>query len=542
MSGMRTRMVAAGLLLASATAALADGHEAVPDVTDVVQTTKGDVQGLKDDGIEAFLGIPYAAPPVADLRFKAPQPDAAWDGIHDATSLGAPCMQMYSASGSCVSDFTRQMQVIFPTAGEAKIDNEDCLFLNVWTPASDDAKRPVMVWFHGGGYAYGSGGWAAYDGRNLAEKGDVVVVTVNHRLNAFGYLHFAEGGEDFATSGNVGNLDLVASLEWVRDNIAAFGGDPDNVTIMGESGGGSKVSHMLATPAADGLFDKAIIQSGPGVTSGKPAEAAELSAALMEKLGVSTISELQAVPAETLLTAARSVLEARAVPGGFGGPNFGPIAGGNVLPRDPFLPAGPEQSKDVPVMIGWNKDEMTLFVAAQPWFGVINDAALDAMAQGMGGASPALVAAYRAENPDYSPSHIAARAMGARFVYGSHILADQKARQGGAPVYVYRLDWETHVNDGIFKTPHTLDIPFMFDNIDNSRVLVGPGEEPERLAAMMSDAWISFAKTGTPASALLPEWPAYSPESRMVMTFNVEPEVVDDPEAAARTILSSSAQ
>lgn len=542
MSALRIRMAAAGVLLGSATAAFADGHEAVPQVTDVVETTKGEVQGFEDEGIEAFLGIPYAAPPVADLRFKPPQPAAAWEGIYDATSLGAPCMQMYSPSGSRVSEFTRQMQVIFPTAGEAKIDNEDCLFLNVWTPASDGEKRPVMVWFHGGGYAYGSGGWPAYDGRNLAEKGDVVVVTVNHRLNAFGYTHFADGGEDFAGSGNAGNLDLVASLEWVRDNIAAFGGDPDNVTIMGESGGGSKVSHMLATPAADGLFDKAIIQSGPGVTSGKPAEAAEMSSALMAKLSVSSIAELQAVPAETLLNAARAVVSERAAPGGFGGPNFGPIADGTVLPRDPFIPAAPEQSKDVPVMIGWNKDEMTLFVAAQPWFGYLNDAALDAMAQGMGGNAPALIAAYREENPDYSPSHIAARAMGARFVYGSYILADQKARQGGAPVYVYRLDYETPVNEGIFKSPHTLDIPFMFDNVEESRVLVGPGEGPEQLAAMMSDAWISFARTGTPESELLPDWPAYSPQQRMVMTFDTEPAVVDDPEAAARKIMSSGAE
>ncbi len=539
MFALRIRTVAAGLLLASTTGVFAqDGS--VPSVTDVVETTKGSVQGYEDDGIEAFLGIPYAAAPIGELRFKPPQAATEWEGIYDATSLGAPCMQMYAASGSRVSDFTRQMQSIFPTSGEAKIDNEDCLFLNVWTPESDEGARPVMVWFHGGGYSYGSGGWPAYDGRNLAEKGDVVVVTVNHRLNAFGYTHFADGGDEFARSGNAGNLDLVASLEWVRDNIAAFGGDPDNVTIMGESGGGSKVSHMLATPAADGLFDKAVIQSGPGVTSGKPEEAADLSAALMEKLEVTSIAELQAVPAETLLSAARAVVAERSSSGGFGGPNFGPIADGDVLPRDPFLPAAPEQSKDVPIMIGWNKDEMTLFVGAQPWFGLLNDAALDRMAQGMGGASPALVAAYRELEPEYSASHIAARAMGARFAYGSYILADQKARQGGAPVYMYRLDWETPVNGGMLKAPHTLDIPFMFDNVDETRVFVGAGEEPERLAEMMSDAWISFAKTGTPSSELLPAWPAYSPDQRLVMSFDIEPEVLDYPEGEMREIMAAA--
>ncbi len=527
-------LVLAGLLAAVAAAA------AVPPATPVVETTGGSVQGLEDNGVDAFLGLPYAAPPVGALRFAPPSPHAGWEGILDATSRGAPCMQMYSPSGPRTTEFTRQIQTIFPTLGEAKVDNEDCLFLNLWTPSADEAKRPVMVWFHGGGYAYGSGGWPVYDGRNLAARGDVVVVTVNHRLNVFGYLYLGDRfGDGFDRSGNLGNLDLVAALEWVQANVAAFGGDPDNVTILGESGGGSKVSHLMATPAADGLFHRAIVQSGPGITSGRKEQAAELADALLEKLGASTAAELRAVPAQELLDAARAVLASRSS-GGFGGPNFGPIVDGVVLERDPFVPAAHQQSKDVPLLIGWNKDEMTIFTAAQPWFGALTDQALDQMAAGFGDNGPQLVAAYREEHPDYSPTHIANRAMSARFVVGSLTLADAQARLGGAPVFVYRLVWETPVNGGIFRSPHTLEIPLMFYNVEESQVLLGEGEAPRKMGEMLSDAWIHFARHGRPASELLPEWPAYTPEKRLVMDLDLEPVVALDPERTARELLGGS--
>ncbi|GMN13916.1 carboxylesterase/lipase family protein [Altererythrobacter sp. MTPC7] len=508
-------------------------------VTPVVETDKGQVQGLEDDGVDAYYGLRYAAPPTGELRFKAPVPAEPWDGIYDATAMGAPCMQFYTPSGPVQTDQTRRMQSIFPTYGEEKIDNEDCLFLNVWTPDATSGSRPVMVWFHGGGYAYGSGNWPAYDGRNLAAKGDVVVVTVNHRLNAFGYLNLAgRFGEEYAASGNVGNLDLVRSLEWVRDNIASFGGDPGNVTIMGESGGGSKVSHLMAMPSANGLFDKAIVQSGPGVTSGKPAEAAAYAADILDEAGIATLQELQTVSADAIIAAAR-----RATPAaiGFGrGPSFGPIADGAIVPRDPFLPSAPEQSADIPLLIGYNKDEMTLFLAAQPWFGRLTNEMLDTMAPQMGAQAVAAVAAYREMYPGYSPTHIASAAMGSRFVRGTYLLADQQSRTARAPVFVYRLTWETPVAGGALKSPHTLDIPLMFDNAAESAALVGEGEAPARMAAMMSDAWISFARTGVPSSPLLPEWRAYSEGERAVMDLDLEPVLRNDPEAAIRTLSSAN--
>lgn len=305
----KTKILLAGLALALPTQVIAQSVNA--KATAVVETVAGKVQGLMDGDISTFKGIRYGKPPVGPLRFMPPEKPESWTNVQDATALAAPCMQMYSPSGPRQSDFSTEMQTIFPTGPESRIDNEDCLFLNVWTPAADAKKRPVMVWFHGGGHAYGSGGWPAYDDRNLAAKGDVVVVTVNHRLNALGYMYLGDKfGADFAKSGNAGDLDLVASLQWVKDNIAAFGGDASNVTIMGESGGGAKVSHMLAIPAAKGLFHKAAIQSGPGVTSGKKADAAKLTEQVLSALGVTTVEQLRSVPADDIINATRKVMNA----------------------------------------------------------------------------------------------------------------------------------------------------------------------------------------------------------------------------------------
>lgn len=528
--------IAAGILGFGAIGQAAHA-QADPKATAVVQTTAGRVQGLLDGGISAFKGIRYAAPPVGDLRFMPPAQPAPWTTIQDAAALGAPCMQMYSPGGPRQSDFSTEMQALFPTGPETRQDNEDCLFLNVWTPAADAKKRPVLFWIHGGGHAYGSGGWPAYDGRNLAAKGDVVVITVNHRLNAFGYMALGDRFPEFKGIANVGDLDLVAALKWVQANASAFGADPGNVTIMGESGGGAKVSHLLAMPGAAGLFHKAVIQSGPGVTSGKQAANAALAGKVLDRLGIKSLADLRAVDPQKLVDATRTEMDAG---GGYrmGGPNFGPVVDGTVLPRDPFAPAAPEVSRNVPIMIGWNKDEMTIFNAAQPWFGTLDNAALDRMAPMFGPGAAELVANYRKEHPGYTPSHIANSVMGARFVQGTYTLADRKAEQKGAPVYVYRLTYDTKVQGGIYKAPHTLDIPFMFNNVDKARVLVGPGKDPERLAAMMSDAWLSFARTGKPSSKLLPAWPAYDTANRPVMQFDVTPNVKNDPEKGAREILS----
>ncbi len=521
---------------------------AVP--SQVVKTGAGAVQGLVEGGISAFKGIPYGAPPLAERRFLPPQPAPAWDDVLVAADFGAPAMQVYDRPHTG-DPLSMQLATIYPMRSEMKIDNEDCLFLNVWTPGTDQGKRPVMVWLHGGGYAYGSGAWPIYDGTNLARHGDVVVVTLNHRLNAFGYLYLADVlGKDYARSGDAGMLDIVLALQWVRDNIARFGGDPGNVTIMGESGGGSKVSHLMAMPSAKGLFHKAIVQSGPGLTGVPKDTATRTARAVIAELGVTPSDDAAARAAvrQRLVTAtaaeildAVTAAEAKAGGGFGGGLPLAPVVDGDVLPRDPFAPGAPPQSADVPLLIGWNKDEMTIFNTTAPWFGTLRAEDLPARAaQLAGGKADALLAAYHRLFPDYSPTYLFNALMGDSWAFlGSVTEAERKADQGGAPVYMYYLTWETPVGNGVFKTPHTLDIPFMFHNVDKATAITGDSADARKLEQEMSGAWIAFARTGNPDNDAVPEWPAYDRESRATMVFDVKPAVVDDPKGEIRRILQS---
>ncbi len=499
----------------------------------IVTTDKGPVRGLwsPTEASIAWLGIPYAAPPVGDLRFAPPQPAKPWTEAR-ASALGAPAIQNPSPSSvNPTSDLGRALQQVFPVAAEVAAQSEDCLYLNVWAPAAPRSPRPVMVWFHGGGFAYGSGGWPMYDGTNLAEHQDVVVVTVNHRLNVFGYLDLPE----VEGSGNAGMLDLLAALEWVRDNIRQFGGDHCNVTIFGESGGGAKVSYLLAMRRAEGLFHRAIIQSGPGVKAVPRDRAAALRADLYKTLGLveGDVKSLRAVPAERLQQACAAA-EARQPGAGFDRSGFSPVEDDAILPVHPWDPAGPPSAWHVPVMIGVNKDEMTLFMASAPWFGKLDDAGLNAMAAGIyGPKAPQVLAALRKDFPADSPTYLATHLVTyGRMFAGSVQIAERHAAQGGAKTWFYVLEWETPV--GPFRSPHTLEMPLVFDNVDSSRVLVGPGPEPQLMAKQMSKAWATFAKYGDPNSGDLPSWPPYEAGKRSTMMFNTTCRVVDDPYAATR--------
>jgi para-nitrobenzyl esterase len=504
----------------------------------MVTTTYGAVQGLLQNGIQTFKGIRYAAPPIGPLRFLPPEKPKPWKDVADATQFGAPAIQWAPPSfSSPATDFDRQLACIFPTPAEMKVENEDCLFLNVWTPAlADGKKRPVLVWLHGGGFAWGSGAWPIYDGTNLARKGDAVVVTVNHRLNVFGYLYLGElAGEAYAKSGNAGMLDLVAALEWVRDNIEAFGGDPATVTIMGESGGGIKVSTLLAMPDAKGLFHRAIIQSGAGLRGVARDTATHVAKGILDELQVrpSDMKALQGIPPETIRAAVLTAGAKSGVSSMGAMLRLSPVVDGLALPSDPFTPSAPAISADVPILIGTNKDEMTLFTWAEPWFGKLTDVELEQRAKELVGAkAEALLAAFRKLHPDYSPAYLLNQVLTATAMWaGSITLAERKAAQNAAPVYMYQLIWNTPVRNGQLKSPHTLDIPLMFDNVDKARVLVGPGAEPEALARQMSDAWLAFARTGCP------NWPPYTLEERATMLFAVQSRVVEDPNTAVRKIL-----
>jgi para-nitrobenzyl esterase len=509
----------------------------IPVPTPVVHTRAGAVQGLVEDGVLAFKGVRYGAAPIGKLRFMPPQPAEAWTGIYDATDFGAPAMQM--AGGATVdtgSDAGLQMHRVFTTPSELKIMNEDCLFLNVWTPGADAKKRPVMVWIHGGGFAYGSGAQPIYQCDGLAKFGDVVAVSVNHRLNVFGYLHLGDlMGPAYASSGTVGMQDLVLALRWIRDNIAAFGGDPDNVMIMGQSGGGQKVCLLLSMDSAKGLFHKASIESGASPVVGRKERANEAAKRVLAELNVAPgdIAALQAVPAATLLAAA-----AKAGAGGAG--VGGPILDGVAITRDPFLPDAPDVSADVPILIGWCKDEWTIFTAGEPWFGKLTEADLQERMKPLGETGQKLLAAYRKAYPDYSPTYLWEQVMSARVMQGTEFVAERKAAKGRAPAYVWFMTWETPVQGGLFKTPHTMEIPFALYSFDKVRTFVGEGPAPKQMADQIAGAWVAFARTGKPDHPGIPHWPPFSAADRSVMEFNLTSKVVNDPLPEVRQILASA--
>src|SRR5258706_12171195 len=397
-----------------------------------------------------------------------PQKPVAATVILDCSEYGAPAMQMATgATAAPMTDLGMQMSRVFTTPSELKIQNEDCLFLNVWSPATDDGKRPVMFWIHGGGFAYGSGGQPIYCGEDLARDHNVVVVSVNHRLNVFGYLYLADAfGKAYESSGTVGMQDIVLALEWVRDNIGNFGGDPGNVTIMGQSGGGAKVSILLSMESAKGLFHKASIQSGAALAIGRKESAAKATAGLLTELGIKRgdIKALQALPPQTLIAAANAA-QAKSgtgprmpgMPRGGGGFGFGPIIDGVTITRDPFTPDSPAVSSNVPILVGSVKDEITIFTAAEPWFGTMTEDQLKTFVGALGPKGPALVEAWRKIRPDYSPTYLFVAAVSSNFAFGSSItLAERKAAAKGAPVYMWYFTWETPVENGQFKSPHTI--------------------------------------------------------------------------------------
>ncbi|HEX4182487.1 MAG TPA: carboxylesterase family protein [Caulobacteraceae bacterium] len=541
--GLTAAAVASVAAAGAATSAIAEPSRpgaaargpGIPVPTPVVQTRAGAVQGLVEDGVLAFKGVRYGAAPIGKLRFMPPQPAEPWTGIYDATDFGAPAMQM--AGGATVdttSDAGLQMHRVFTTPSELKIMNEDCLFLNVWTPGVDARKRPVMVWIHGGGFAYGSGAQPIYQCDGLARFGDVVTVSVNHRLNVFGYLHLGDlMGPAYASSGTVGMQDLVLALRWIRDNIAAFGGDPDSVMIMGQSGGGQKVCLLLSMDSAKGLFHKASIESGASPVVGRKERANEAAKRVLAELNIAPgdIAALQALPAQTLLAAA-----AKAGVGGAG--VGGPILDGVAITRDPFLPDAPDVSADVPILIGWCKDEWTIFTAGEPWFGKLTEVDLQERMKPLGETGQKLLAAYRKAYPNYSPTYLWEQVMSARVMQGTEFVAERKAAKGRAPAYVWFMTWETPVQGGIFKTPHTMEIPFALYSFDKVRTFVGEGPQPKQMADQIAGAWVAFARTGKPDHPGIPHWPPFTAADRSVMEFNLTSRVVNDPLSEVRQLLT----
>ena len=491
----------------------------------VVDTAAGKLRGVVIDKVYAFKGVPYGESTAVTGRFMPPAKPKPWADVKDATQIGHRSPQQHGILEP------------LPEVGAADRQNpmgEDCLVVNVWSNGLKGKKRPVMVWLHGGGYTSGSGDYSIYDGANMARKRDVVVVTVNHRLNVFGYLYLADiGGAKYADAGNAGHLDIVLALEWVRDNIANFGGDPANVTIFGQSGGGGKVATLMAMPAAKGLFHRAICQSGSAIKGISRANAKKTAQPLLTRLNLTPgqLDQLQSMPFDKVTDAIKAP-----------GLSFGPVVDGKTLPHDPFDPGAPEESATVPLLIGTVEEEINFFPGTP--LDPIDDADLlkrvrqttrtdDAAAQ-------KLIAIYKQGRPDKSNVEIyQIIASDATFSSNVHTEADRKVAQGKAPVYKYYFTWQSKARDGKLRSFHTLEIPFVLENVDAGKSMTGDGQDRYALSDKMSAAWAAFAKTGNPNVKALPHWPAFTADQRATMIFNDECKLVNDPYKEARLAIAA---
>jgi para-nitrobenzyl esterase len=515
-----------------------------------VETACGRLRGLRSDGLVTFKGIPYAGPVAGAGRFKAAPPSPAWTGVRDALQLGAPCCQPGRTS---------------PRGNEPAPD-ENCLFLNVWTPAADGRRRPVMFYSHGGGFTIGSGGAPYQDGGNLARTFDVVVVATNHRLGLLGFLYLGElGGEEYASSGNQGLLDIRDGLRWVHDNIEAFGGDPDNVMIFGESGGGAKTSCLYAMPSAAPYFNKASIESGPGIRMFPRDVAAETTLMALEELGLarSEWRKLLEVPADELLAVQDTLGRPPAGPltmtGGSRGMasgtrpgGFGPVVDGVVLPRHPFEPDAPRISKDKPLIVGSNRDETVFFFREQGNTGVFDlteDALKERLSSELGADAKVVLDTYRESRPNASPTDLYIAITTARmFGLGAITIAERKQAQHGAPVFMYVF---VHESEALVPgtqhkagAPHAMEIPYKFYLLRAGEPRGGGGggtmsissPEDEETAHNMAEMWSTFARTGRPAAEGQPEWPPYTTPQRATMEIDAQCRVVDDPHPLERRL------
>lgn len=494
----------------------------------LVETRYGKLRGYRENGLNIFKGVPYAGDVSGVKRFQKAGPVKPWTGVRDALQLGNPSIQPANQTYG------------INEPGPA----EDCLVLNIWTPANDGKKRPVMVYNHGGGFRTGSGGSASQDGANLARMYDVVVVATNHRLGLLGYLYLDEiAGDEVKGSGNRGVQDIAVALEWVKENIAEFGGDPDNVMIFGESGGGMKTSSLYSMPEAEAYFNKASIESGPAVELITSENAAETTRSVFEYLNISPKNwkKLLEVPADKLLEAQEQIPKKQnPLSGGFHGignsgvGSFGAMVDGVIIPANPFEPAAPDFSKNKPLMVGWNEDEYIFFAMVggdKEVFTLSEDELKNRLQRDFGDNAELIRKAYHEANPDKTPGeiYIAIRSI-MMMGLGSIRIAERKTMQGGAPAYLYNFGYKSNAKipgtDFEMGAMHAMDIPFKFYNVEGGMA----GTKPDRFEASknMTSLWTSFARNGKPFAEGQPEWPAYNFTSRPTMRIDVNCKVIDD--------------
>ena len=490
-------------------------------LTKDVATTAGRIRGVVlDGGIQAFYGVPYGASTGGANRFQPPKAPEAWSGVRETINVGFRSPQPLPGPISEIHALHRANPL-----------GEDCLHVNVSTPALDNGERPVMVWFHGGGFWSGSGDWLLYDGARLASSEDVVVVTVTHRLNAFGFLHLpAIGGSEYAQASNVGMRDMVLALDWVQGNIANFGGNPDNVTIFGQSGGGGKVSVLTAMPAAQGKFHRGIVMSGSLLEATNADNATELSERFIAGTGAKSVDELRRMPWEQL--------SAEATRQNF---TMGPTVDGTSLPAHPYSPTAPAISAALPLLIGTTETEANFFPDTP--LDPIDDPTLTrlvATATRAGSEAVAgLIDTYRRGRPNASPIDLyQIIASDLRFGTNAHTQAERKSAQGRAAVYKYYFTWRSPVREGKLKSYHCIDIPFAFNNVDVAASMTGGGQDRYALADAVSGAFAAFARGGDPNHAGIPRWDRFDSNRRATLIFDNEPRLIDDPHGAERRAIA----
>lgn len=510
----RSAMAAGGLILLPP--ALAWGQDGK-----VVETTEGRYRGRAAGGVQVFKGMRYGASTAGTGRFMPPKPAEKFAGVRDAFDYGDQTPQ---ARGSLAANTAM---------------SEDCLRINVWTPATDGRKRPVLLWFHGGGFEAGSGSSPLYDGTNMALRGDVVICTINHRLNVFGFCDLSSVlGQEFAQSGNVGYLDLVASMKWVKANIATFGGDPNNVLIYGQSGGGRKVSICFAGKDANGLFAKGVVQSGSHLMVQTPDQAAKNTNALLKELGIDpkNARSLQQVPQDKMTEVQRKVIAAA-------GYRFEPVMDGVTFDAHPFIPNAPKRSAKVPMMVGTTKTELSNQLGRDPAIYTIDEAALKTRLKGYYPENEIdeAVRVFKASSPGASPTELFFKMTSWRsYIRNATIMAEKRDELNGAnnPTWMYQVTWRSPAEGGRRISQHTLDLPFMFDNVARAENLTGPQSEQTRyMANAMAESWLAFARTSNPNHKGIPKWPTYNRKTREVMLYEVPAKLESDPFASERKFM-----
>ena len=538
-------VAAAGFAVRNRLWALTDapaGQAGIP----IAKTEYGKISGTLEDGINVFRSVPFGGD-TAPVRFKAPVPPTPWTGVKVCDTFTTRAPQLTALRGSQGTNAAPSLgSVGMPPAGtrprvapEAGEQSEDCLHLNVFTPGlRDHRKRPVLVYFHGGAYNNGSVNSPLYDGKRLCHRGDVVVVTVNHRLNAFGFLYLAGiDAKDYPDSGNVGMLDLVLALKWVRNNIVEFGGDPSRVLIFGQSGGGAKCATLMAMPLGHGLFDRVMTMSGQQVKGASIEIASKRTDEMLEKLGIrkANLGELATMPWEKIQAAAAATSS-----------DWLPVVDHVVLPRDPFTPDAPPLSEDVPMILGNTHDE-----TAVAWRGTLTwadapTALKNAVAIYLGPYTPEeVIAKYRTIYPDKTPMEIVSAAATAFRAWPGQVMeAERRASNPKSQprTWVYQMNW--HRNAPGARAMHTIDIPFMFDNLDAAPGQIGSTPEEIAVAQPLADAMsgmlIHYAATGNPNHVGLPFWPAYDLKERNTMIWDTPPHVEKDPRGAERRFAAGS--